>query len=173
MNQGHVDMNSDSGREHTVAASQVVMTELVLPNDTNQLGNLLGGKLMHFMDIAMAIAASRHSGLVCVTASVDQIDFFHPVRLGEVIVLRSSVNRVFNTSMEVGVKVFAENLKAGTRTHTNSAYMTFVGLNAEGRPSPTPQVIPETEDEQRRFEEALIRRERRLKIRAEKSQNRS
>ncbi|MAT39579.1 MAG: acyl-CoA thioesterase [Ectothiorhodospiraceae bacterium] len=166
-------MNSDSGREHTVAASQVVMTELVLPNDTNQLGNLLGGKLMHFMDIAMAIAASRHSGLVCVTASVDQIDFFHPVRLGEVIVLRSSVNRVFNTSMEVGVKVFAENLKAGTRTHTNSAYMTFVGLNAEGRPSPTPQVIPETEDEQRRFEEALIRRERRLKIRAEKSQNRS
>lgn len=156
-------MNGD--RAHAVKASQVEMTELVLPNDTNQLGNLLGGKLMHLMDIAAAIAAARHSGLVCVTASVDQIDFLHPVRLGEVVVLRSSVNRVFHTSMEVGVKVYGENPRSGEVRHTNSAYMTFVGLNAEGRPTPSAQVIPETEDEQRRFEHALKRRNHRLQSR--------
>ncbi|MBL0173897.1 MAG: acyl-CoA thioesterase [Ignavibacteria bacterium] len=156
-------MNGD--RAHAVKASQVEMTELVLPNDTNQLGNLLGGKLMHLMDIAAAIAAARHSGLVCVTASVDQIDFLHPVRLGEVVVLRSSVNRVFHTSMEVGVKVYGENPRSGEVRHTNSAYMTFVGLNAEGRPTPSVQVIPETEDEQRRFEHALKRRNHRLQSR--------
>jgi acyl-CoA hydrolase len=149
-------------RLHTVQASQVVMTELVLPNDTNQLGNLLGGRLMHWMDIAMAIAAARHTGFVCVTASVDEIDFLKPIRLGDVVTLYASVNRVFRTSMEVGVKVFAENIKAGTFVHTNSAYMTFVGLNAEGRPTPAPQVIPETTDELRRFDEALERRNRRL-----------
>lgn len=151
-----------AARLHTVQASQVVMTELVLPNDTNQLGNLLGGRLMHWMDIAMAIAAARHTGFVCVTASVDEIDFLKPIRLGDVVTLYASVNRVFRTSMEVGVKVFAENIKAGTFVHTNSAYMTFVGLNAEGRPTPAPQVIPETDDEMRRFAEALERRNRRL-----------
>jgi acyl-CoA hydrolase len=151
--------------KHSVKASQVVMSELVLPNDTNQLGNLLGGRLMHWMDIAMAISASRHSGLVCVTAAVDQIDFFHPVSLGEVVILKASVNRVFNTSMEVGVKVFAENIRARTVIHTNSAYMTFVGLNAEGKPAKSPQVIPETDDETRRFEEAMKRRESRLQHR--------
>ncbi|MBI5645803.1 MAG: acyl-CoA thioesterase [Ignavibacteriae bacterium] len=152
-------------RKHTVRASHVEMTELVLPNDTNQLGNLLGGKLMHLMDIAAAIAAARHAGLVCVTASVDQIDFLHPVRLGEVVVLRASVNRVFRTSMEVGVKVFAENIRSGEVRHTNSAYMTFVGLNAEGTPTQSPQVIPETEAESRRFDQALIRRNMRLERR--------
>jgi len=165
--------DAGSAKRGTVAASQVVMTELVLPNDTNQLGNLLGGRLMHLMDIAMAIAASRHSGLVCVTASVDQIDFFHPIRLGEVVTLKASVNRVFKTSMEVGVKVFAENLKAGTCTHTNSAYMTFVGLNAEGKPSPSPQIIPESPDDIRRFEDALRRRTRRLQHRSEITRDRS
>jgi len=152
-------MNDESAlRKHTVRASQVEMTELVLPNDTN----LLGGQLMHLMDIAMAISAARHSGLVCVTASVDQIDFLHPIRLADVVILKASVNRVFHTSMEVGVKVFAENLRSGEVRHTNSAYMTFVGLNAEGRPAPSPQVLPETQDELRRFEEALQRRNRRL-----------
>lgn len=155
-----------SERSRAVRASQVEMTELVLPNDTNQLGNLLGGKLMHLMDIAAAIAAARHVGLVCVTASVDQIDFLHPVRLGEVVVLRASVNRVFHTSMEVGVKVFAENMRSGEIRHTNSAYMTFVGLNAEGRPTASPQVIPETPDELRRFDKALERRNHRLQTRA-------
>jgi acyl-CoA hydrolase len=156
-------MNSE--RSRSVHASHVEMTELVLPNDTNQLGNLLGGKLMHLMDVAAAIAAARHNGLVCVTASVDQIDFLHPVRLGEVVVLRASVNRVFHTSMEVGVKVFAENMRSGEVRHTNSAYMTFVGLNAEGRPTTSPQVVPETPDEQRRFDKALERRNHRLQTR--------
>jgi acyl-CoA hydrolase len=110
----------------------------------------------------MAIAAARHSGLVCVTASVDEINFLNPIRLGQVVILRASVNRVFRTSMEVGVKVYCEDVKSGRRTHSNSAYMTFVGLNAEGKPTPSPQVIPETEDEQRRFVEALERREHRL-----------
>ena len=155
-------------RSRSVSASHVEMTELVLPNDTNQLGNLLGGKLMHLMDVAAAIAAARHNGLVCVTASVDQIDFLHPVRLGEVVVLRASVNRVFHTSMEVGVKVFAENMRSGEVRHTNSAYMTFVGLNAEGRPTASPQVIPETPDEQRRFDKALERRNHRLQTRVGK-----
>ncbi len=149
-------------KRNTVRASQVEMTELVLPNDTNQLGNLLGGRLMHLMDIAMAIAAARHSGLVCVTASVDEINFLHPIRLGQVVILRASVNRVFRTSMEVGVKVFCEDLKSGKRTHTNSAYMTFVGLNAEGRPTPSAQVIAETDEEKRRFDAALARRNHRL-----------
>ena len=147
---------------HTVCASQVEMTELVLPNDTNQLGNLLGGKLMHWMDIAMSIAAARHSGLVCVTASVDHIDFHHPIKQGQVVVLLASVNRVFRTSMEAGVKVYAEDIRSGTRVHTNSAYMTFVGLNDQGVPMPSPQVIPETEDQQRRFEQALERRQKRM-----------
>ncbi|MCB2204979.1 acyl-CoA thioesterase [bacterium] len=149
-------------RPHTVHASQVEMTELVLPNDTNQLGNLLGGRLMHWMDIAMAIAAARHSGLVCVTASVDEINFLNPIRLGQVVILHASVNRVFRTSMEVGVKVYCEDVKSGKRTHTNSAYMTFVGLNAEGRPTPSPQIIPESDEQQRRFDEALARRNQRL-----------
>ena len=153
--------------KHSVRASHVEMTELVLPNDTNQLGNLLGGKLMHLMDIAMAISAARHARLVCVTASVDQIDFLHPIRLGEVVVLRASVNRVFRTSMEVGVKVFAENIRTGEVRHTNSAYMTFVGLNAEGKPAPSPQVIPENDPERRRFEDALTRRNHRLEQRKE------
>jgi len=141
------------------------MTELVLPNDTNQLGNILGGKLMHLMDIAMAIAAARHSGLICVTASVDRIDFLHPIRHGDVVILMASVNRAFNSSMETGVKVYAENLKTGERIHTNSAYMTFVGLNAEGQPTKCLPIVPETVDEKRRFEEALIRRNERLQLR--------
>jgi acyl-CoA hydrolase len=155
-------MDNTSAPRGTVRASQVEMTELVLPNDTNQLGNLLGGKLMHLMDIAAAISAARHSGLVCVTASVDRIDFIHPIKLGQVVILRASVNRVFRSSMEVGVKVFCEDMKTGRREHSNSAYLTFVGLNAEGRPTPCPQVVPETEDEKRRFDAALTRRNRRL-----------
>jgi acyl-CoA hydrolase len=151
--------------QHSVRASATIMTELVLPNDTNQLGNLLGGKLMHLMDIAMAISAARHTGLVCVTASVDQIHFHHPIRLGEIVILKASVNRVFRTSMEVGVKVFAENPRQGTLIHSNSAYMTFVGVNAEGLPSACPQVVPETAEDVRRFEQALMRRTMRLQSR--------
>ncbi len=154
-------MNGDE-QDRPVRESQVVMTELVLPNDANLLGNLLGGKLMHLIDIAAAIAAARHSHLVCVTVSVDRLTFLHPVKAGEVVMLYASVNRVFNTSMEVGVKVYAEDLITGKFLHANSAYLTFVGLNAEGKPVKTSQVIPETDEERRRFEEALIRRNARL-----------
>ncbi len=145
-----------------VSESVTIMTELVLPNHTNQLGNLLGGQLMHWIDICAALAAARHSQRVCVTASVDRIDFHHPVKLGDAVTLSASVNRVFNTSMEVGVKVYAESFRLGKRIHTNTAYLTFVSVGDEGKPVQAFPVVPETEDEKRRFEEALQRRESRL-----------
>lgn len=148
-----------------VKDSIVTMTELVLPHHTNQLGNLLGGQLMHWIDICAALASSKHSNRVCVTASVDKIDFHHPVMLGDVVTLKASVNRVFNTSMEVGVKVFAENHIKQTRRHTNSAYLTFVSVDENGKPVKSSEIIPETEDEKRRFDMALKRREERLKSR--------
>jgi acyl-CoA hydrolase len=148
-----------------VRESQVEMTQMVLPNDTNILGNLLGGTLMHWIDIAAAIAASRHSNLVAVTASVDELNFLQPIKLGEVVILRASVNRVFNTSMEVGVKVEAENLLTGNIRHANSAYLTFVGLGAAGKPTPLSQIMPETAEEQRRYNDALVRRQLRLQRR--------
>ncbi|MBM4167093.1 MAG: acyl-CoA thioesterase [Ignavibacteria bacterium] len=149
----------------TVKDSQTEMIELVLPNDTNQLGALLGGKLMHWIDIAAAIAAQRHCGKVCVTASVDEINFHHPIRLGEVVTLRASVNRVFTTSMEVGVQATSENLLTGEKKKSNTAYLTFVALDSNGKPTNVSPIIPETKDEKRRFREALIRRERRLQHR--------
>lgn len=151
-----------------VSDSQIVMTELVLPNHTNQLGNLLGGQLMHWIDICAALSAAKHSNRVCVTASVDRIDFHHPIRLGDAVTLVASVNRVFRTSMEVGVKVYAQNFREGTKIHTNTAYLTFVAVDAEGKPVPAPEAVPESEDEKRRYEEALTRRENRLKTRSNK-----
>ena len=146
----------------TVSQSQIIMTELVLPHHTNQLGNLLGGQLMHWIDICCALSASKHSQRVCVTASVDRIDFHHPVKLGDVVNLVASVNRAFNTSMEVGVKVFAENHTKGSKVHTNTAYLTFVGVDQDGKPVPTFEILPESDDEKRRFDEALNRRKTRL-----------
>ena len=146
----------------SVKASEVEMTELVLPNDTNQLGNLLGGRLMHWIDIAAAIAASRHTGRVCVTASVDELNFHHPVRQGEVVVLRAAVNRVYTTSLEVGVRVSAENTITGDRVHTNTAYLTFVAIDDDGRPVAAAPVKPVTPVEKRRFRDAARRREVRL-----------
>jgi acyl-CoA hydrolase len=148
-----------------IAESNIIMTELVLPNHTNQLGKLLGGQLMHWIDICAAICASKHNQRVCVTASVDKIDFHHPVELGDFVTLNASVNRVFNTSMEVGVKVFAEAFKEGIRFHTNTAYLTFVSIDKDGKPIKAIEAVPETEDEKRRFEEALRRREHRLSLR--------
>lgn len=152
----------------TVKESMVTMTELVLPNDTNQLGNLLGGKLMHWIDICAAMAASKHSNRVCVTASVDKIDFIQPIRLGNVVNLIASVNKVFNTSMEVGVKVYRESHLEGTRVHANTAYLTFVSVDEFGKPVKTNEIIPETDEEKRRYEEAGIRRKNRLKSRRNK-----
>jgi len=149
----------------TMKASQVEMTELVLPNDTNQLGNLLGGRLMHWIDIAAAIAAARHTNRVCVTASVDELNFLHPVRLGDVVVLRASVNRVFHTSLEVGVKVIAQNNRTGEVTHTNTAFLTFVAIDDSGTPVPAPPIQASTPAERRRYNEAARRRQIRLRHR--------
>ena len=140
-------------------------SELALPNDANGLGAVLGGKVMHLVDLAAAMAGMRHARRPIVTASVDSFHFLHPVHIGELIVLRSSVNRVFRTSMEVGVKVVTENLMTGQLVHTCSAYLTFVALDSDGKATPVPAVIPETEDEIRRFQEAGERREYRLAMR--------
>ena len=145
-----------------VRDSQVITTQLVLPNDTNGLGNLLGGTLMHWIDIAAAIAAQRHADRVCVTASVDEINFHHPVRLGDVVTLQASVNRAFRTSMEIGVVVTAESRSGHDSRRANNAYLTFVAIDESGKPVSVPGVTPESKDEIRRFDEALVRRERRL-----------
>jgi len=147
--------------------SNVEMVELVLPNDTNQLGNLLGGRLMHWIDIAAAVAATRHSNHVCVTAAVDELSFLHPIRLGELVILKASVNRAFTTSMEVGVKVYSENPLTGERRHSNSAYLTFVSIDQSGLPIKAVPVIPGTSEEKRRYEQGLVRREQRLRHREE------
>ncbi len=145
-----------------VGDSIMTMTELVLPQHTNQLGNLLGGQLMHWIDICAALCAAKHSQHVCVTASVDSIDFHHPIKLGQAVTLVASVNRVFKTSLEIGVKVFAESFREGKRVHTNSAYLTFVSVDNDAKPVEAVKVIPETDDEKRRFEKALHRRDARL-----------
>ena len=145
----------------TVASTQSEMTELILPNDTNVLGNLLGGRLMHFIDLTGAMAAYRHARTHVVTASMDHIDFIQPVRLGDLLTLRSSVNRAFAHSMEVGVKVWAENTRTGAVAHVASAYLVFVAVDEHGRMQSVPQATPETPDEIRRYEDALRRREHR------------
>jgi acyl-CoA hydrolase len=148
-----------------ISDSQITMTELVLPNHTNQLGNLLGGQLMHWIDICAALSAAKHNQRVCVTASVDRIDFHQPIKLGDAVTLTSTINRVFKTSMEVGVKVYAQNFREGTKIHTNTAYLTFVSVGNDGKPVEGIEGIPETDDEKRRYDEALTRRENRLKDR--------
>src|SRR6266853_3576855 len=139
-----------------------VYSEFALPNDANSFGNVLGGKVMHLVDLAGALAAIRHARCPVVTASVDHMNFLHPIHIGQLIVLHSSVNRVFRTSMEVGVRVEVENLVTGEIKHTSSAYLTFVTLDKGGLRVPIPPVIPETEDEHRRYEEAERRRAYRL-----------
>jgi acyl-CoA hydrolase len=140
-------------------------SEFALPTDANTLGNVLGGKVMHLVDLAAALAAVRHARCAVVTASVDQMSFLHPVHIGQLIVLRSSVNRVFRTSMEIGVRVEVENLLTGHIKHTSSAYLTFVAIDKSGKRLPCAPVIPETEDEKRRFLEAEERRAYRLAMR--------
>ena len=138
------------------------MTQLVLPNDTNQLGNLLGGRLMEWMDIAAAISAQRHSNRICVTAALDDLVFHQPIRLGEVVTLRASVNRAFGTSMEVGVQVTAENQLTGDSKTANTAYLTFVAVDDHTVPVKVPPIYPSSREEKRRYNEALVRRELRL-----------
>src|SRR5262245_4067902 len=137
-------------------------SEIALPNDANLFGNLLGGRVMHLVDLAGALAATRHARCPVVTASVDSMTFLHPVHIGQLLILRSSVNRVFRTSMEVGVKVWVEDLRTGDVRHTSSAYLTFVALGPNNERVAVPAVIPETEEEKRRYEKAGQRREYRL-----------
>jgi acyl-CoA hydrolase len=139
--------------------------ELALPTDANGMGNVLGGKVMHLVDLAGALAAMRHTRRSAVTAAVDSLVFLHPGHIGDLIALRSSVNRAFRTSLEVGVTVETENLLTGQKVHTCSAYLTFVALDENGKPTPIPPVIPETETEKRRYREAGERREHRLAMR--------
>ncbi len=147
-----------------VKESQVEMIELVLPNDTNILKNLLGGRLMHWMDVACAMTAARHCNHIAVTAAVDELSFHIPIKLGNIVTLKASVNRAFTTSMEVGVKVEAEDVETGEIKHSNSAYFTFVSIDAKtGEKIKVPGVIPETPEEKRRYEEALARRNERMK----------
>jgi acyl-CoA hydrolase len=148
-----------------VRDSQSEMAEIVLPNDSNVLGALLGGRLMHWIDLAAAMAAHRHSRTYVVTASIDHLDFKVPVHVGDLVILRSSVNRVYRTSMEVGVKVWVENYILDHCEHVSSAYLTFVAVDAAGHHLPVPPVVPETDEQRRRYEDAGRRREiRRLEM---------
>src|SRR5947208_14604628 len=154
-----------------VSDSQSEMNEIVLPNDANPLGALLGGRLMHWIDLSGAMAAHRHSHQYVVTASIDHLDFWTPVHVGDLVVLRSSVNRVFTTSMEVGVTVWVENYLADETRQVSSAYLTFVAVDAAGRHLKVAPVIPETDEEKRRYEDAGRRRQIRQAERQRRQSN--
>jgi acyl-CoA hydrolase len=145
-----------------VSESFTVMNELVLPNDTNTLNNLMGGRLLHWMDIAAAISAQKHSNRIVVTASVDNVSFKKPIKLGDVITITAKVSRAFTTSMEVRLEVWAENIPSGMKARSNEAYYTFIALDSDGKVTNVPESVPETEEEQQLFEGALRRRQLRL-----------
>ncbi|HEX8060865.1 MAG TPA: acyl-CoA thioesterase [Cyclobacteriaceae bacterium] len=149
-------------KKKTPKESFVSMTELVLPNDTNTLNNLMGGRLMHWMDIVSAIAAQKHCNRIVVTASVDNISFREPIRLGDVVTLKARVTRAFSSSVEVRIDVSAENIPSGTKTESNSAFFTFVAVDQSGRPIDVPEVEPETDEERELYHGALRRRQLRL-----------
>ena len=149
-----------------VRESKSELSELAMPNDANILGNVFGGRVMSLVDMAAGVAAVRHARSTAVTASIDYMTFLHPIHIGQLIILRSSVNRVFTTSMEIGVKVFVEDTRTGVTKHTSSAYLTFVGIDRNGNKVPLPPVIPETEEEIRRYREAEERRRYRLEMKA-------
>ncbi len=153
----------DNGRTPTFSRTE--MTELVLPGDSNQLGNILGGRLMHWIDLAAAITAARHAGHVAVTASMDSLEFLHPVKVGQVVRLIAQVNWVGRTSMEIGVDVYREDLHDHDVKKTSTAYLTFVALDDTGKPVQVPPLIAETPEEMDRFHQAERRRQARLKHR--------
>lgn len=138
------------------------MTEMVLPNDTNTLNNLMGGKLMHWMDIIAGVSAQRHSNRVVVTASVDNISFSNPIKLGNIVTFNAIVTRSFSTSMEVYIEVFAEDIPKKTKVKSNEAFFTFVAVNDEGKPTRVPELVPKTKNEIMLFDGALRRRQLRL-----------
>ena len=148
-------------KQKTVKNTHVIMHELVLPNDTNLLGNVLGGRVMHLMDMCAAMAAYKHARTAVVTASVDRLDFLAPVKMGEIMILKSSVNYTGKSSMEVGVRIESENPKTGHIHHTSSAYLTFVSLNENGKPQKVDDIEPENDIEIRRYNEGKSRHEER------------
>ncbi len=150
-------------RKNTVAASRVSMSELVMPNDTNPLGNLMGGKLMQWMDICAAISAQRHCNRNVVTVAVDSVEFVNVIALGEVVVIEGEITRAYRTSMEVALCVWAEDLRTGSKRLCTTSYYSYVAVDSKGKPVPVPPVIPETKSEKQRYEEAQQRRDQRLK----------
>jgi acyl-CoA hydrolase len=154
-----------AARPHTPAASRVETAQLVLPGLTNVHGTIFGGILMQWIDIAAGIASARHAGGAVVTASMDRLHFLHPVHLGEVVILQAQVNFAARTSMEVGVRVLAENPVTFERRQTTRAYLTFVAVDGEGSPRPVPPLLPQTSEERRRFQDAKRRRAVRLRER--------
>ena len=150
-------------KKKTVKNTHVIMHELILPNDTNLLGNVLGGRVMHLMDMCAAMSAYKHARTAVVTASVDRLDFLAPAKMGEIMILKSSVNYTGKSSMEVGVRIESENPKTGDTYHTSSAYLTFVSLNDNGNPQRVENIKPENDIEIRRFNEGKIRHEERKK----------
>ena len=154
-------MSDDKIVSRTVSESQAERSEIIFPADSNALGNLFGGRLMQFIDLVGAVAAVRHSRAIVVTASMDHSDFVAPVHVGDLLILKESVNRAFRTSMEVGVRAMVEDARGQTLRHVSSSYVTYVAVDREGKPIPVPCVIPETEHQKRRFADAGRRREMR------------
>ncbi len=149
-------------RSKTASQSKVTMTEMVLPNDTNTLNNLMGGRLLHWMDICGAIAAQKHANAKVVTASVDNVSFAQPIRLGHVVTMHAGVTRAFNSSMEVYIEVWAEDVPAGIKVATHKAFYTFVAVDDQNKPQQVAELIPETDQEKELFKSALRRRQLRL-----------
>ena len=156
---------SSSSTSRTVRETQHETSQMMLPQHSNNLGLVFGGVILGMMDTASAVSAIRHARSTCVTASVDRVDFREPIHLGDLVIMKCSVNYVGRTSMEVGVRVEAEDIQTGNRRHTNSCYLTFVAIDRNGRPIEVPRLVPETDDEIRRYEAAKARRQRRLEER--------
>lgn len=158
-------MTTSQRPSRTVRESQNESSALMMPQDANSLGNVFGGVILSMMDKTAAVCAIRHSRATCVTVTVDRVDFREPIRVGELVIMRASVNFVGRSSMEIGIRVEAENMLKGTRRHTNSCYLTFVAIDGEGRPTEVPLLVCETAAERRRNKAAGERRRRRLEER--------
>jgi acyl-CoA hydrolase len=154
----------------TVSESKSVISTQMLPSDANPMGNVHGGTILKMVDVAAGVTALRHARENTVTASIDRMDFYNPVYVGNLLTLKASVNYVGKTSMEIGVRIEAENLKTGVVTHTGSCYLTYVALDANGRPAEVPEVVPETPEEKRRWQAGKKRRDERLRLLAHKEE---
>ena len=156
-------MSSNQLEPRRASVSQSTMTELMMPNMANNLGNVFGGVILSLIDRAAAVAAVRHARCPCVTVAIERVEFREPIHLGELVVAKANVNYVGHTSLDVGVRVEAENMITGQQRHTNSCHLVFVAIDGEGHPKPVPAVVPESEDERRWFEHARSRRQREVR----------